>query len=185
MIGKVVGVAVLCLTIGLSSARGQSNSQTKGEEYSSGRGELNVWTTDEVARQKLSAGTYDVKVRIGAHTSYDRVVFEFEGGMPNYWVYYEKPPITLYSSEEVKGIRGKAFIEVSLSPIIYTEKNYNLPVDRIKVARSPLRTRLVSDVWSLGWFEGEFIYAVGLGARRPFRVQVFSNPDRLVLDFKK
>jgi hypothetical protein len=100
-------------------------------------------------------------------------------------VHYEKPPISLMSGDEVKGIRGRAFIEVSLSPVIYSESNYNTPIERMQRNGSPLRTPLVSDVWSLGWFEGEMIYAVGLAARKPFRVQMLSNPSRLVIDFKR
>jgi hypothetical protein len=180
MIGKAFGVGLLCLTVCVASAPAQSKNQTNG------RGVLNDWTVKEVARQDLGAGTDRVfRVRVGSHPGYDRVVFEFGAGAPNYWVYYQKPPVRLYSGEEVKGIRGNAFLEVSLSPVIYSEKNYNTPVERLKRGQNPLRTRLVSDVWSLGWFEGELIYAVGLRERRFFRVQVFSNPDRLVIDFRK
>ena len=180
MIGKAFGVGLLCLMMWVTYAPAQSNNQTNG------RGVLNDWTVKEVARQDLSAGTDKVvKVRVGSHPGYDRLVFEFNTGTPNYWVHYQKPPVQLYSGEEVKGVRGNAFLEVSLSPVIYSEKNYNTPVERLRKGRYPLRTQLVSDVWSLGWFEGELIYAVGLKDRRFFRVQVLSNPNRLVIDFRK
>jgi hypothetical protein len=186
MIGKAFSVGLLCLTIGLSSAHGQSYTQAEEDEYLRGRGESKAWGTDASVRQSQEGGSSGVRrVRVGRHPGYDRVVFEFNVGTPNYWVHYERPPISLMSGEEVKGIRGTAFIEVSLSPILYSEKNYNTPVARMRLGRSPLRTQLVSDVWSLGWFEGELIYTIGLKERRPFRVQRFSNPDRLVIDFKR
>lgn len=185
MVGKAFGVGLLWLTIGLSSVAAQSNIQTKAQEYSSGLGQLNVWTTEDVVRQSTKASADEVKVSVGTHEGFDRLVFEFKGGLPNYCVGYEEPPIQIMSGEEVKGIRGRAFITVSMSPITYSEKNYNTPIERLKEGQNPLRTALVSDVWSLGWFEGEFNYAVGLKARKPFRVLVLSNPSRLVIDFKK
>ncbi|MBD0373219.1 MAG: hypothetical protein ICV60_20440 [Pyrinomonadaceae bacterium] len=184
MIGKAFGVGLLWLAIGLSSALAQSYSQ-RDQDYYRGRGESSAWGTDAAVRQRSGGGSLGVKrVRIERRAGYDRLVFEFDAGAPNYWVHYEDPPIQLYSGEVVK-VRGKAFIEVSLSPILYSKKNYNTPVVRLKRGRTPLRTTLVSDVWSMGWFEGEMIYAVGLNARRPFRVRMLSNPARLVIDFKK
>jgi hypothetical protein len=181
MIGKAFGVGLLWLTVGLSPASGQ----TRGQEFSYEKGESNAWTTEEVVRQSSAGGAGGVKkVRVGTHAGYDRVVFEFGLGTPNYWVYYEKPPIEIYG-DQIVNVRGRAFIEISLSPILYSEKNYNTPVARIGTGRNPLRTPLISDVWSLGWFEGELMFAVGLNARRPFRVQMLSNPSRLVIDFKK
>ena len=181
MIGKAFGVALLLLTMWLSPAFGQS----KVEDYYYQEGELNTWTTDEVGKQDFKSGTTGVKrVRVGRHPGYDRVVLEFDQGTPNYWVNYEKIPISLYGDQQIK-VRGKAAIEISMSPVLYSEKNYNTPVAPIKRRGSRLRTPLITEVWSLGWFEGEVMYAIGLNSRRPFRVQTFSNPDRLVIEFKR
>jgi hypothetical protein len=183
MAGKAFVVGLLWLMLAVSPAPGQS---TDDADYLQGRGESSGWGTNAAVRQRPEGGSGGIKkVRIGRHAGYDRVVFEFDNDEPNYWVHYEPPPISFMSGEEVKGIRGRAFIEISLSPVLYSEKNYNTPAAPIKNGRSPLRTSLISDVWSIGWFEGEMRYVLGLKERRPFRVQMFSNPSRLVIDLKR
>lgn len=185
MVGKAVGVVLLWLVIGLSSSSALAQYSQSDQDYYRGRGESSAWGTDAAVRERSGGGSSGVKrVRIERRAGYDRLIFEFEFGTPNYWVHYEAPAIHLYSGEEVK-VRGRAFIEISLSPILYSKKNYNTPLARLRQGRIPLRTRLVSDVWSIGWFEGEMRYAVGLNARKPFRVRVLSNPARLVIDFKR
>jgi hypothetical protein len=42
----------------------------------------------------------------------------------------------------------------------------------------------VRDIKTVDWFENFFSFAVGLKAKKAFRVRELSNPTRLVIDFK-
>ena len=183
MFGKAFGICLLWLAIAVSYAAGQSNNQAQAQEgYAEGR--FNVWTTGTVFRENIGKAADDVKIRVGTHKGYDRIVFELKGDLPTFSVAYQTLPFELYDSSEIYNVRGKAFMEITFIPFNYSEKNYNTPVDLKKSSQPNLRTPLISDFRSLGWFEGEIRYAIGLKARRPFRVQVLSNPTRLVIDFK-
>jgi hypothetical protein len=43
---------------------------------------------------------------------------------------------------------------------------------------------LIKEVKRVQWYEAELRYVVGLKRAAPYRVQVFSNPARLIVDFK-
>ncbi len=155
-----------------------------------GLGKLNVWTFKEVAsRSKLEEVLPDsYKLRTSKHKNFDRIVFEFEETeVPEYVVYYTKPPILIGrthieniakpTKDEIINVKGKAFVMIVLS-LGWDGKDVrseflggqNLPTLR--------------DIKKVDWWENFFSFAVGLRAKKAFRVQELSNPTRLVIDFK-
>ena len=153
-------------------------------------GKLNVWTVNKVSsREKFDEILpTNYKMRVSKNKGFDRIVFEFnEKEVPEYTVYYTKPPITLEpshlenpkkpKSSEIINVKGKAFVMIVFA-LGFAGKDVgdqfsgeqNLPI--------------LQDIKSVDWFENFFSFAIGLKAKKPFRVQELSNPTRLVIDFK-
>jgi hypothetical protein len=183
MIGKVLGVGLLALMMGFSPVIGQSTGQSKAEEYFDKLGSLNVWTTDDVLRRKFGRFPEYLTVRFGKHNGFDRVVFELEGDLIGYYITYGKPPFQSEAGEEIVKVHGKAFVEISLYPVSSSDENIEAN-ERRAIQQNKLKMNLIREVKTVEWFEGEIRYVLGLKRRTPFRVQTFSNPTRLVVDFK-
>lgn len=177
MIGKTMGLGLLLLMLGVSSA--QSNAQSKTQGYS--EGELNVWTTERVLRENLAGGDF-LKMTVGKHKGFDRVVFELNGELPKWYVTYEKPPFETYGDQYMK-LRGKAFVHVSIYMVQYSDEDRKAN-ERLERQQNRMRWPVIRDVKTSSFFEGEIEYLIGLKRRTPFRVLALSNPTRLVIDFK-
>lgn len=181
-IGKLFCGCLLLLIVGFSTVLAQSNEQIKLE--GSKRGRLNAWVTNMVLRENIGKSAEALTMRVGKHEGFDRLVFELKGDLPNFYVTYKKLPFELGDGTGVSNVRGKAFIEISFYPLNYSEENVRLN-DEYNVRQNHIETPLISEIRSIGWWEGEVRYAVGLRERTPFRVQILSNPMRLVIDFKR
>ena len=183
MRGKVFAVGFLLLAIGFSSVRGQS--KIADDDCSHAEGRLNIWTTQCVYREDRTTAPKLLGVRVGKHHGFDRIVFEFKGKPTGYSVNYEKPPIEWYGDEVIK-VHGKAFVKISFYPLSASQEQIEayqsgaMVTPKQKTPNMPL----IKEIKPLGWFEAEVAYIFGLNRRTPFRVQLLSNPDRLVVDFK-
>ena len=190
MPGKVFAASILSLTIGLSSVLGQRRVIDK--DCLNPEGRFSVWTQC-FHRQDSNGAPELLAVRVGKHHGFDRIVFDLKGvavfdpkAQPtNYGVRYEKPPLEWYGDEVIK-VKGKAFVEIALYPLsasaekIVAYQRGALIMPKQKIPNMPL----IKEIKPLGWFEAEVGYIIGLKRRTPFRVQLLSNPDRLVVDFK-
>jgi hypothetical protein len=149
-------------------------------------GRLNNWTTRTVSRTHEGTGTTYVRnVRVGRHQTFDRVVFEFSGSMPNYQVEYLKG--RFYENEggrqRIK-IAGNAFIQVNLNMIPTDEEQMKLREQNSFIPKGRLKFRSVWELDEAGLFEGYYDFLLGIRARKPFRLSELSNPLRLVIDFR-
>jgi hypothetical protein len=178
---RLIGSALLVVLFGILTAQGQA----KDEDYANVLGRLNVWTTREVMRNEPKRGTRPefMKLRFERHADFDRVVFDLKGDIASYYITYSKPPFQSEAGDREIKVRGKAFVEISLYPV--TSSNENIEANE-KAARQPQQLKMltIKDVKTVEWFEGELRYVFGLSKRTPYRVQVFSNPLRVVVDFK-
>ena len=179
-------LALLLSTATCSSASGQSGAQTDAEEYYNNNkiGSLNVWTTDEVYRRRLGVLPKLLGVRFRRHRGFDRVVFDLTDKPAGFHVNYREPPFQGQASERAVRVRGKAFVEITLYPILSSGEDVEV-YERMVTARSRVETALIADMKTFEWFEAELGYAVGLKRKTPFRVTELSNPARLVVDFKR
>ena len=116
-------------------------------------------------------------VRIGAHGSFDRITFEFDGGLPGYKVQYVEPPIRL--DGHVAAIEGSAFIQIVMQQAAAHDLN-GAPT----FTQNEFKPRLKSiiEAQATGDFEAVLSWALGVSGRLPFRVQTFRGPDRLAID---
>lgn len=182
MKGKVFGVGLWLLLVGLLLIPEQTLAQSQTQEGSEGKGRLNVWTTGMVLREDYTKRTDFLTMRVGTHKGFDRVVFEMGEALPKYYVKYEKPPFSTYDGRDFE-MRGKAFIEISFYPVSYSDERRQAS-ERLERQQNKINWPVIRQVLNSDWFEGEIIYRIGLKRRTPFRVQTLSNPSRLVVDFK-
>jgi hypothetical protein len=125
-------------------------------------------------------------VRLGAHSGFDRVVFEFRGARPGFDVRYVDPPIVADGSGEPVPVDGSAFLRVRMEPASGFDLDAGTVVftgpDRISGASAG--TAAVREVVRSGDFEAVLTWVIGVRARVGFRVTTLSAPSRLVVDLQ-
>jgi hypothetical protein len=119
-----------------------------------------------------------VAVRAGRHPGFDRVVFEFRGGLPSHRVRYVDRLVQDGSGNQVQ-VAGAADLEVVFHDAVAHDASGQPSV-------SPRRFSpgfpALEEVALLGDFEGVVSYGLGLDHRVPFKTFTLSNPSRLVVD---
>ena len=120
-------------------------------------------------------------VRVGHHTGFDRVVWQFPGsGRPTYRVHYVDEP-TADGSGDAVDVAGDAYLEVMITTV-------GIPADGVprprKASAASIAGTVVAEALPVyGGFEGYGQAFVGVRDReRPFKVTVLRNPTRLVVD---
>lgn len=125
------------------------------------------------------------EVRVATHDGYDRVVFEFgSGDRPRVIVRYEDEPAEPGSGQPVD-VEGATSLHViaqmatDVGADLYApgEPPYDGP-ERIEGDA----TEVVTEVVSLGDFEANMEWAIGVTEEQPFRAEVLTDPLRLVVD---
>ena len=146
-----------------------------------------AFSLDEVASPDWPGLGRDVgtraQVRVGTHTGYDRVVWQFDGpDTPNFQVGYVKVPTGEGSGDPVD-ITGDAYLEILVTSVGYPGLDGNGACPDLGDPR--LSGTVFASVSGIcGGFEGMAQTFVGLDEERPFRVAVLENPSRLVVDVR-
>lgn len=129
-----------------------------------------------------------VRVSVGRHEGFDRVVFEFKNRVPGYRVGYVTPPLTEDGSGDRVEVAGNEFVLVRMEPA--SGFDFEVPEGEL-VYKGPRRitgqsagTSVVREVVRTGDFEAVLSWAVGLEDPVAFRVRQLSDPPRLVVDFR-
>ncbi len=168
-------VVTLLTFIVCSSVLAQSTSE----------GAFDTWTTRPFERIQSSDHSYLRAVHSAKQGEFDRVVFEFEGPIPNYSIKYL--PSRYFESERGRErirIAGNSFVHVNLHTITTDEKQLAMSQEKGFRPKGRLRMPSLQQIADHGLFEGYYDFLIGLLSRRPFRVSQLSNPSRLVIDFK-
>ncbi|MFN2578156.1 MAG: hypothetical protein ABR607_10750 [Pyrinomonadaceae bacterium] len=150
-------------------------------------GTLNAWTIKPVTRihAPVTENPHIRTVRAAKQNNFDRVVFEFEGAIPNFRIEYLKSRI--YEStagRERLRLPGNVFLKINFFVITADERQMQLSKAKNFVPRGRLRMPAVQSVKDKEFFEGYYDFLMGLSSRKPYRVTELSNPFRLVIDFK-
>ena len=122
-------------------------------------------------------------VRLAGQDGFDRVVFEFRDQLPGYDVAYADGPVRQDGSGEVVDVEGDAVLVVRLTPasgVDLSGPNFNQTYTGPDRLRGD--TDVVAEVVRLGDFEANLTWAIGLGGKVPFRVEVLTGPPRVVVD---
>ena len=123
-------------------------------------------------------------VRVGRHSAFDRVVWEFPGsGRPTFRVRYVDDPTADGSGDPVE-VRGDAYLEVVVSTVGIPDAGATRPPD---AQAGALAGTVIAEAKAIyGGFEGYGQSFVGVRDReRPFRAFVLSSPARLVVDVSR
>jgi hypothetical protein len=119
-----------------------------------------------------------VDVRVGRHPGFDRVVFEFRGGLPDHRVSYVDQLVEDGSGRPVS-VAGAADLQVVF-------QGANAHEEDGSPSLSPRRLSpglpAVKEVAQVGDFEAVVGYGIGIDRRRPVTVSTLSGPSRLVID---
>jgi hypothetical protein len=119
-----------------------------------------------------------VDVRVGRHPGFDRVVFEFRGGLPDHRVSYVDQLVEDGSGRPVS-VAGAADLQVVFQAANAHEEDGSPSV-------SPRRFSpglpAVKEVAQVGDFEAVVTYGIGIDRRRPITVSTLSGPSRLIID---
>lgn len=118
-------------------------------------------------------------LRVGHHTGYDRVVWQFlDDGPVAYEVGYVDVPTGDGSGDPV-AVEGDAYLQVLVSGLGYPDPADCPP----PVPENQRKATVFAEVGGLcGGFEGIGQTFLGLDTERPFRVLSLTNPTRLVVD---
>jgi len=119
-----------------------------------------------------------VAVRAARHPGFDRVVFEFRGGLPPATVHYVDELIQDGSGNRVS-VAGAADLEV-----LFRGANAHDAGGSPTVSPRRFSPGLpaVKEVAEVGDFEAMVSYGIGVDRRRSFEVTRLSGPSRLVVD---
>ncbi|MFM7202789.1 MAG: hypothetical protein ACKO6N_18535, partial [Myxococcota bacterium] len=123
-----------------------------------------------------------IDARVGGHDGFDRAVFEFEGkGVPAYTLEYIKKPLTHCSSGEEVKVGGGAVLRVRFSSSAAHAEDGS---SRLKSRDFSPGLSIIKQATLLCDFEGSVEWVLGVGAAHPYRVMVYQDPARLVVDIK-
>ncbi len=121
-----------------------------------------------------------VDVRTGLQEGFDRIVFEFEEGVPGYRIAYVEPPITGEFSGLPVEIAGSAFLKVTFSVAAGFDPFTGEPTYEGLEIPTGLPSLLEAE--RTGDFEGVLTWVLGLAEEVDFRVSVLEDPFRVVID---
>jgi hypothetical protein len=119
-----------------------------------------------------------VDVRAGSHQGFDRVVFEFDGPVPEHTVSYVDGLVEDGTGDPVS-LSGSADLEVVFQGANAHEEDGSPTVSPRRF--SPNLTA-VKEIAQTGDFEAVVSYGLGVDQRRPIKVFTLSEPSRLVVD---
>jgi hypothetical protein len=125
-------------------------------------------------------------VRVGSHSGYDRVVFEFEGSaVPGVRLDRVSPPFEKDPSGLPLAVEGRSFVRILLEPA--SGEGYARPDGEATYTGpgrfSPGFPRVTSLVRA-GDFEAQLTWIAGLTGPACHHVFVLRSPTRLVIDFE-
>jgi hypothetical protein len=128
------------------------------------------------------------RIAVGRHEGYDRVVFQFQNGLPGYRVEYVQPPLKEDGSGKPVSVKGSAIVSVRMEPASGFDLNTG---EGVMTSKGPKRidgssagTSVVQELVRTGDFEAVLNWAIGLSDKVDFRVRTTTSPDRLIVDFR-
>jgi hypothetical protein len=143
----------------------------------------------ETARFEKTAGITNVErigpprllhaVRAATAAGYDRVVFEFEDGVPGFHLEYVDRPIRDCGAGDVKPVEGDGWLEARFFPAnAHTEAGQPTVAERELLPRLPI----VREIERTCDFEAVVTWVVGTASPNRYRAFELRDPPRLVID---
>ena len=141
-------------------------------------------STDEVSEESDAFGQL-VAVRVGEHSGFDRVVFEFAEDVPGYTVSYADLPMAEDGSGEPVDLpAADAAVKIVFTPASGFDMDVGKATYKGPKSITNDKTVEITAVADAGDFESVLSWAVGLRHEVPFKVTKLDKPARLVVDFQ-
>ncbi len=119
-----------------------------------------------------------VGIRAAQHHGFDRVVYDFAGGLPNRIRLRYVTTLVADGSGRPVRIAGRAILRLSMFPAeAHTGAAVNTAPRRLAFPYKNVMTTVRA-----GDFEGYVTYGIGLAKRTHYKVFTLHNPDRVVVD---
>lgn len=119
-----------------------------------------------------------VGIRAAHHPTYDRIVFDFRGGLPENVDVEYVPQLIADGSGAPVPVAGRAILQVAMSAAqAHDEAGHVTAPARVAFALPNIITAVES-----GDFEAVTTYGIGLTQRQSFHVFTLTAPDRVVID---
>jgi len=143
-------------------------------------------TATKTATASGDPGVGLTDVRVGDHSSFARIVFDFEGdGTPAYIVGYEEGPAFAGSSGgEPVSPAGDFYLVVRVTPGLTYNADDLSPIYLGPVSFDPGLDPL-AEIAFVDDFEADMVWVIGLNAENGFEVSTRLEPPRLVIDIAK
>ena len=119
-----------------------------------------------------------VGIRAAHHPTYDRIVFDFQGGLPASRTFEYVPALIADASGLYVPVAGRAILMVRFE-LAQAHTDEGTPTAPSRVAFG--LPNIVTAV-SGGDFEGVVTYGIGLARQDQYTALTLSNPDRVVID---
>lgn len=122
-----------------------------------------------------------VDVRVGEHDGYDRVVFEFDDGIPEFVLSQAEPPYTEDPSGLPIEVGGESVLQLVLIGATRFDEEFEPTFEETEFAPGfPQLVHLIE----AGDFEAVSSWYLGLSGDACARVLTLDGPDRLVIDIE-
>lgn len=145
-------------------------------------------STADVVQQDLPGAkqtAVPTAIRAGAHSGYDRVVFELDGPIGGYVVRYVDK-LTQDPSDLPIEHEGDAALQVVILGATLDTSFQVAEGEKVRTYEGPDRLAAnltsVKEVVQAGDFEAVLTYGIGVSSTKAFSVTLLSDPTRLVVD---
>jgi hypothetical protein len=153
-----------------------------GQTEEAGTERVSEWTTGIAFRARIASGIATATtMRSAAGPDYDRLVIEFEGGLPGHHVEYVDRPVRSCASGAAIALPGDAWLSIRMQPAAGHNdagRVVALPNAAGRGARNFLKVAVACD------FEADYTLVLAVRSPRSFRVLELANPYRLVVDVR-
>jgi len=119
-------------------------------------------------------------VRAARQNGFDRIVFDFDGGLPSKESVQYVPAITQDGSGAAVPLQGAAFLKIAFSSTEAHGATGSLSFPQGTRFSTGLAS--IEEVILSGDFEGVVSFGLGLRAKAGFRVSDLTNPARVIID---
>jgi hypothetical protein len=118
-------------------------------------------------------------LRAAAHDGFDRVVFEFQGGVPGYHLEYVDRPVRDCGEGSPRPIAGDAWLEVRMTPANAHTEEGKPTIPQREIAPGLPNVREIERTCD---FEAVVTWVIGVGSPNRYRAFELKDPGRLVVD---
>lgn len=136
-------------------------------------------TSQKTQRPPAPAQLLVTDVRVGKHDGFERVVFELEGdGTPGWFIDYTDQPTQQGSGNRID-YKGSTALNVNIDGTAYP---FELGTEDPNLGTTAGTGGFVTEVISVGTFEGRSQFVIGMTEEHPYSVQILRGPTRVVID---